>query len=156
QKLLIDPKGALTFKTGAGPLSMGLGDGIETYGVFKIDGTKSAKDSFEVRLLGKTPEQRGIKLMKGAALVLWGNTKLPDGKRNIAFLAPAVGDKKEEISALIEAVSGVIVDVRKTDFANVQLHAREIDNTDSKPNEKLNLVGNRFTTRAGRINLSGL
>ncbi len=155
QKLLIDPKGALTFKTGAGPLAMVLGDIIESYGIFKIDGRKSDRDSFEVRLTGTTQEKRGIKLLKGAALVLWGNTKLPDGRRNITFRAPPTGEKKDEISGLIEAGAGALVDVQRAEFANVQFSAKEIDNTDSKPNEKLNIVGNRFTLRAGRLHLLG-
>jgi hypothetical protein len=150
QKLLIDPKGALIFKTGMGPLSIGVGDIIESYGIIKIDGRKSPKDSFEVRLVGDTPDKRGIKLMKGSALVLWGNLASAEGRRNIAFLSPRGGPKHEDMLAPMEAGTGTLLDIQRTDFANVHLFAKDIDNTDSKPNEKLNIVGNRFTVRSPR------
>ena len=45
RKLLIDPKGMFTFKSGSGKSICCVAEAIESYGYIKIDGTKSAGDS---------------------------------------------------------------------------------------------------------------
>ena len=54
KKLLIDPKGTLAFKTGAGKQICCIADAIESFGAIKLDGTKSANDYLELRMVGDT------------------------------------------------------------------------------------------------------
>src|SRR6266567_3371108 len=67
RKVQIDPKGVLIFKTGAGKQICCIADAIESYGVIKLDGTKSANDLFELRMVGDSVDKRKIKLGKNAA-----------------------------------------------------------------------------------------
>src|SRR5262249_38060189 len=69
QKLLIDPKGSFTFKTGAGKVICCVAGSIEAYGPIQLDGTKSTNDFQELRLVGDTVAKRQIKLLKGSALI---------------------------------------------------------------------------------------
>jgi hypothetical protein len=156
QKLFIDPKGSLTFKTGAGTQVLCLGDAVESYGPIKLDGTKSANDHLEIRFVGDTHTKRVVKLLKGGALVAWGKADLPAGRRNVAFVSPRGGEKKEDIPALIDAVAGVMIDLQRSSFDNVQVNPKEIDNTDAKPNEKVNIVGNRFVARGQNFHPGGI
>src|SRR5207248_1848768 len=64
RKLQIDPRGGLTFKTGAGKLVLAVTEPIETYGAIRLDGTKSASDEFELRLIGDAAGKRLVKLGK--------------------------------------------------------------------------------------------
>lgn len=146
KKLLIDPRGGLTFKTSAGKLTLTVAEGIESYGVIRLDGTKSASDQFALRLVGDTDAKRQIKLGKNGALLLYGNANLPDGKRNVALTAPSPADVKEPIlPILIDADGQVKIDWLRADLENVKLLAKKIDNTGAKPGERLKVSDCRFT-----------
>ena len=75
-KLFIDPQGALRFKTGMGKVIFVLGGPLESFGLLKLDGSTSADDFHEFRLIGKTPKDREVKFEKGS-LVLSGKVNLP-------------------------------------------------------------------------------
>jgi hypothetical protein len=152
RKLQIDPKGALYFKTGAGKQVCCIAEAIDCYGVIKLDGTKSATDSLELRMVGDSADARKIKLNKGAALLLYGKAKLPEGRRNVAFNSPRVAEQKDDLVSLVDADGFVSIDWQRADLKNVKLWARKIDNTGAKANERINLIENQFTG-LGRINL---
>jgi parallel beta-helix repeat protein len=154
QKLLIDPKGGLIFKSNAGKIVCCVADVIETFGVIRLDGTKSASDHLELRLLGKTAEKRHVKLLKGSGLLLYGRPNLPGDGRNVAVTSPKVEDQKDELSALVEAGTVSMIDVQRAFLHNVKLQATGIDNTGAKPNERVNVTDTRFLG-LGRIFFSG-
>jgi Right handed beta helix region len=146
-KLFIDPKGALTFKKGAGKVIFVTPGAIESFGVIKLDGTASADDFHELRLTGKTPEDRTVKFDKGG-LVLSGKANLPGGKRNVRVAAKAPDPKATDVIARIELKGGML-DVRHAEFQDVKLEGNDIDNTGSKAGERCNIIGNRLLGRSG-------
>ncbi|MBM3993738.1 MAG: right-handed parallel beta-helix repeat-containing protein [Planctomycetes bacterium] len=148
QKVQIDPKGMLTFKTGVGKLVCCVADSIESFGAIKLDGTKSGGDHLELRMIGDNAEKRKVKLKKGAALLLYGKANLPDDRRNVAVRSPKVADQKEDVLSLIEADGGVSIDWQRASLHEIKLQAQKLDNTGAKANERLNIIGNAFTGRA--------
>jgi hypothetical protein len=151
RKLQIDPRGGLTFKTGAGKLVLAISDGIETFGAIRLDGTKFATDDFELRLLGDAPAKRLIKLGKGGALLLYGGPDLPGGRRNVALVSVTA---KEPMLGTVECAGAGTIDWQRAAVKDVKLTATSIDNTGAKPNERLKLADNLFTG-LGRIHLQG-
>ena len=145
RKLQIDPRGLFTFKTGAGKQLCAVGDAVESFGVIKLDGTRSANDSLELRLLGDTADKRKIKLGKGGGLLLYGKDNLPDGRRNVALTSPKTAEQKEDLLSIVECNGAVSIDWQRADVLNVKLMAKKIDNTGAKSNERINLIENRFT-----------
>lgn len=143
QKLLIDPGGMLTFKTGAGKIVCSVAGGIESYGPIKLDGTRAADDVLELRLIGDASTKRIVKLFKGAGLLLVGRANLPEGRRNVFLTAPAHSDPKKDPAALIDGTS-VQLEAVRAELSNVVLQVGGIDNTGTRPNERLNLIENRF------------
>jgi hypothetical protein len=154
QKLLIDPKGALLFKTGAGKHVLCVSDGVECYGTLRLDGSKSARDKLELRLLGDAAENRTVKILKGGALVVSGRKNLPKDGRNVALTSPPFGEKKQEILGVVDAEEGTVLDVQWARIAGTELKGTTIDNTGGKANERLNIIGNQFTGE-GRVLLIG-
>jgi hypothetical protein len=145
-KLQIDPKGGLTFKTTAGKLVLNPVGGIESFGVIRLDGTKSASDEFEIRLTGGTAEKRTVKLHKGSALLLYGKADLPGGRCNVSLVSSKTNDQKEDILGLVDADGPtVMIDWQRTCIQDIKLTAKKIDNTGGKANERLKLSENRFT-----------
>jgi hypothetical protein len=143
-RLQIDPKGGLTFKTSAGKLVLSVTEGIESYGVIRVDGTKSATDEFEIRLIGDTAEKRKIKLAKGAALLLYGRADLPGGHCNVSLVSFKDKEQKEDILGLVEAQGPAMVDWQRICVKDVKLTAKQIDNTGAKANERIKLTDNKF------------
>ena len=148
RKLQIDPKGVLAFKTGAGKQVCCIADAIENFGVIKLDGTKSANDFLELRLVGDTVAKRNIKLKKNSALLLYGRSNLPDGRRNVALSSPKLPEQKDSIDCLVEADGLVSLDCQRAIFQDVKLQAQKIDNTGAKANERLNIIENQFVGKA--------
>jgi hypothetical protein len=144
-RLQIDPRGGLTFKTGSGKLVFAVADVVENYGVIRLDGTKHASDYFELRLVGDKADKRKLKLMKGSALLLYGKSAKV---KNVAIAAPKVGEQKEDILGLVEAGAVSTLDVQRARVTNVKLQAYNIDNTGAKANERLNIIDNQFTVQA--------
>jgi Right handed beta helix region len=159
RKLLIDPRGAFRFKTGQGKITCCLAGPVEARGLIQLDGTKSANDSLELRLVGSERNLRAVQLLKGAALVVRGRADLPDGRRNVALTSPKVGHQKEEIEATVAdgrltngriqgGVGGTVIDLQRANLENVIVMADGLDNTGSRSNEQVNIVDNRFSGRA--------
>lgn len=144
RKLQIDPKGVFTFKTNAGKAICSIADAVESYGVIKIDGTKSASDYFELRMVGDTAAQRKIKLGKGAALLLYGKANLPGARCNVALSSPGMADQKDDVTCLVECDGFVSIDWQRAYVKDVKLAAKKLDNTGAKANERINLIENQF------------
>jgi hypothetical protein len=149
-KLFIDPDGGLKFKTGAGKVVFVTPGPIESFGLLKLDGTAAADDFHELRLTGKTPEDRTVKFEKGGALVVSGKANLPGGKRNVLIGSKCPDPKAADPSAKV-TVKGGILDVQRADFQDVKLDGDDIDNTGAKAGQRCNVIGNRFL---GKGNLS--
>jgi hypothetical protein len=145
QKLQVDAKGVLLFKTGGGDLVLSVNEGIECFGTIKLDGTKAVTDRHELQLVGARAEQRKVLVGKGASLLVYGHAELPDGKRNVAITSPQPTEGQPHASAVIETEESAGIDFRFASLADVQLVARKIDNTGIRPHEKLNISDCHFT-----------
>jgi hypothetical protein len=149
RKLQIDPKGFFNFKTGSGKIICCVEDAIDNYGIIKLDGTKSATDVLELRLVGDKAKgrQRKITLANGAMLLLYGKSNLPEGRCNVALRSPKLpepGDM-DDVAGLVEADGKVSIDWQRAYIQDVKLHAKKIDNTGAKQNERLNILENQFS-----------
>jgi parallel beta-helix repeat protein len=137
----------LQFKTGAGKIICCVTEGVESFGIIKLDGTRSAADVLELRMLGDTAERRKIKLGKGAALLLYGRPNLPKDRRNVGLSSPKLPEQKEDLPSVVEAEGAVGIDWQRAYFQDVKLVAKRIDNTGAKQNERLNIIDNQFSGR---------
>ncbi len=149
-KLFIDPQGVLRFKTGAGKVVLVVSGPVESFGLVKLDGTAAASDFHEIRLAGKTPEERTAKFDKGSGLVVSGKANLPAGKHNVRIASVAPDPKAADVTATVEVKAGTL-DVQRADFQDVKINGNDIDNTGARPGERCNIVGNHFQ---GKCNLS--
>jgi hypothetical protein len=150
RKLFIDPRGAFRLKTGLGKVTCCLNGPVEARGLIQLDGSKAATDTLELRMVNPNYTLRKIELMKGAGLVLRGRADLEE-RRNVALTSPKVGDQKENLECAVWAVKGgVAIDLQYADILNIVVRADELDNTGARANERLNVVGCRFTGR-GRL-----
>jgi hypothetical protein len=154
RKVQIDPKGGLTFKTGAGKLALTVPEGIEAFGPIRLDSTRSAKDHFTIRLTGDKDAKRQIKLGRGGALLLYGRAGLPDNGRNVVLSAGPSPDPKEMWQGLVDADGSVMIDWQRARIDSVKLLAQKIDNTGAKPNERLRVAECQFTG-AARFSCTG-
>jgi hypothetical protein len=150
RKLLIDPKGGLTFKPGAGRIVFAVADGIESFGAIRLDATRSPVDDFELRLAGPDKTRRHIKLGRGGALLLFGRPGLPGGRSNVALAGSLLADPKEDPTVLVEAEGAVMIDWLRARLADIKLVAKKIDNTGAKPNERIK-VSDCVFAGAGRV-----
>lgn len=159
RKLLIDPRGAFRLKSGMGKVTCCLAGAIESRGLIQLDGTKSASDLLELRLVGAERDKRYLQLLKGAALVVRGRADLPEGRRNVALTSPKLADQKEEMEAVVAdgrlkngriqgGAGGAVMDLHRADLVNIFFWVEDLDNTGSRANEQLNFVENRFSGRS--------
>ncbi len=137
----VQPRGIFQFKAGAGKAVCVVAEGIVTNGAVKLDGTKDARDFFELRLVGTTLAKRKIKLNKGSGLLLYGKPDLPGGKKNVLVSGPTTDKIKE--AAVVEVEGQAAIDWQRAHLLNVRLSALKLDNTGAKPQERIQLVGNR-------------
>jgi hypothetical protein len=154
KRLQIDPKGGLTFKSGAGKLALTVPEGIETFGPIRLDGTRSASDLFTIRLAGDKEDKRHLKLGRGGALLLFGRAALPENGRNVVLSVPQLQDSKETLQGLVDAEGAVMIDWQRVRIEGVKLSARQIDNTGAKANERVRVVECQFTG-PGRLHCLG-
>jgi hypothetical protein len=154
QKLLIDPRGTLLFKTGVGKLVLCPADVVESFGPIKLDGTKSAGDMLELRLVATKAEKRQVKLGKGAALLLYGKAGLPDGTTNVAITAPPPAEANDFSRGVVEAEGQGALDFLRARVEDVKVIAKKIDNTGAKPGEKIQVSDCRFTGQS-RLSVQG-
>jgi hypothetical protein len=146
-KLFLDPQSMLKYQTGAGKITLSLTGPIESYGAIRMDATENATDQLELRLMGKTVEDRTLKLAKGGSLLAAGKDKLPQGKRNVvltSFIPFDTGDHTGHLTA----GAGCSVDVQGAEVENFYVQTKEIDNTGARAGERLNILRNRFTGRS--------
>ena len=140
----IDPEGVLTFRADAASHVLSVAGPIESYGAIRMDGTRSPQGSMELRLAGADDAGRTIRLLRNASLLAYGAEGLPDERRNVLLstLEPAAGQPRR----LGTVVAGVdtMIDLHSARLTDIAVQASSIDNTGFKPNERLNIVGNRF------------
>jgi hypothetical protein len=160
RQLLIDPKGMLTFKSGAGRLCFCCAGPVEAYGTFKLDARASASDRFEFRLVGETTEKRSCKFVKGGSLIMLGRPGLENQQCNVVISSrPQPGQRDlfsfpEHGEAVVDGGEGATIEVQHAAVNNVLLRGTGIDNTGAKPNERFNITDSRFCLK-GRIYASG-
>lgn len=153
RQLNIDPKGVLTFKPNGGRQTICVNGPVESFGTIRLDARNQPNDFLELRLVGRTPAERSVKLQKGGALLVEGRANLGGGRRNVAltsrpqpWLAPGVNDP--EVLGTIAGEAGTMIDVQRAVVTNLFIQAVGIDNTGAKPNERVNLAESRFLERS--------
>jgi len=150
KQLILDPNSNFAFQSGLGRRTLTVNGPIEAYGSLKMH-APGASDEMEIRLVSEIDAERVIKLQHGGALLVLGRADMPDGKRTAAISTPkVVPPKKTEAPVEIRGIARTVVDLQNARLDNVVVLASGIDNTGAKPNERCNLVGNRFTS-FGRV-----
>lgn len=153
-QIAIDPKGGLEFKS-VGTVVMAVGGPIESYGSIRIDASKVSKDTdrMELRLVAKDYAARSIKLLKGSSFQMRGKVTEPASKNavlismpgNAKLAAPNVNDL-QAAQGLIDAIPGVMLDMNNVRVTDMVVQGTGINNTGSKPTERLNLTDCYFTS----------
>jgi hypothetical protein len=156
KELYIDPRGVLSFKRGAGKVTLTVTGPVESYGLIRLDMKDSTDDAGELRLVGTTSEQRSIRLQRGGSLILHGRPGLPEGGKNVTISCqPTIVDTNSpspDPTCRLEATDHTSLEISHALLSNVVLYAVGLDNTGATPNERVNIVGSRFTGQA-RIQL---
>jgi hypothetical protein len=152
QKLYIDPKAVLSFKSGGGKQTLSVAGPIEAFGTIKLDAHNTASDSLELRLVGDTAEKRTLVLKDGGALLMSGRS-LPGGRYNVALTSrplPALKPLLTDADALaaVEGNQSTMIDLQRAELVHIHLKATLIDNTGAKANERLNVAECRFSGRS--------
>lgn len=150
-RIYIDPNGSFVFKTGAGRIVCCPAGELESFGVVLLDGTKSAADKLELRMVGKTAQDRTVTMLKGGKFTAAGRRNLAHGKHNVTISTSLEPDfatakpPKAPLEATIAAKDGASIDVQRCEFASVNITANDIDNTGAEVGERVNIVGNHFS-----------
>jgi hypothetical protein len=152
KQLLLDANSNLAFQAGQGRRVLAVDGLVEAYGSIKMH-APGLTDSMELRLVATNSAERLFKLQRGGSLFLVGRANLPEGKRNVAIVSPIAPGEKNPPPAEFTAVARTMVDLQNAQFDNVQVSLTGIDNTGDKPNERCNVIGNRFTA-FGRLSLA--
>ncbi|MEO6054414.1 MAG: right-handed parallel beta-helix repeat-containing protein [Chthoniobacterales bacterium] len=154
--LLIDPSGALIFQTNQTgekhPIIMNVAGIIESYGSIKIDASDDDKTHMELRLAGPDNASRKLSILRGGSLAVVGRSDLPENKCNVIISAPPLVPQSE--LGIITAEKNTMLDIQHAQIEYIRIDATNIDNTGSKPNERLNLISNMFA-RSSCLNLTG-
>ncbi len=153
KQLLLDPNSNLAFQSGLGRRTLSVDGPVESYGSIKMHAPGLA-DMMELRLVAKVATDRVIKLQRGGSLLVLGRANLPEGKRNVILASPIPPGDKSQVPAELTAVGRAMLDLQNAHVDNLHVSASGIDNTGAKPNERINLVGNRFTAFA-RLSIQG-
>ncbi|MGE0606991.1 MAG: hypothetical protein AB7O62_07850 [Pirellulales bacterium] len=163
QLLSLDPRSALTFKSGMGRVVLSAANVVESYGLIKLDASKSAKDQHELRLLAEEAEQRVLRFAKGGGLIVSGRGGLPKGRFNAVIMSPTPAFEQppegtlatlpSDPTALLEAMPGASLDLQRAELLNVNIEATGIDNTGARLGERLNVVRCGFRG-TGRLKLT--
>lgn len=143
KEIHIDPNGALTFQNASANRILCVDGIIESYGTFKMDASAS-DNNMEVRMVSQIPTERVIRLLRNSSLIVSGHDGLGEGKCNALLISWPPGEGKPLIPCKITAGERVVIDIQRTELQHIEIAATTIDNTGSKPNERLNIVGNRF------------
>ncbi|MEQ2008766.1 MAG: right-handed parallel beta-helix repeat-containing protein [Limisphaerales bacterium] len=152
KQLLLDANSNLAFQAGQGRRVLSVDGLVEAYGSIKMH-APGLTDVMELRLVATNATERVFKLQRGGSLFLVGRANLPEGKRNVAIISPIAPGEKTPAPAELTAVARTMVDLQNAQFDNVHVGITGIDNTGDKPNERCNVIGNRFTA-FGRLSLA--
>ncbi|MEO8205636.1 MAG: G8 domain-containing protein [Chthoniobacterales bacterium] len=148
--LSIDPSGSLVFQTNQTgtkhPIILNVAGPIESYGAIKIDASGDPTDQMELHLTGPDAPGRTMAIKRGGSLAISGHKELPDNRRNAIITYPAPPPSGE--LAVITAGQNTMVDIQYAQLEYLRLDCNTIDNTGSKPNERLNIIQNMFTRSA--------
>jgi hypothetical protein len=154
-QLNVDPRGGLEFKP-VGTIVMCVAGPIESYGSIRIDATKVPKDvdRMELRLVAKDYAARSVKMLKGSSFQVRGKSIGPDKEKNAVLAsmpgnAPPAAPNVNDLTAaqgLIDAVTGVMLDINNTRVTDMVVQGSGINNTGSKPTERLNITDCAFTS----------
>ncbi len=153
KQLLLDANSNLAFQSGQGRRVLSVDGMVEAYGSIKMH-APGLTDAMELRLVATNSAERIFKLLRGGSLFLVGRANLPEDKRNVAIVSPIAPGEKAPVPAELTAVARTMVDLQNAQFDNVHVGLTGIDNTGDKPNERCNVIGNRFTA-FGRLSLTG-
>ena len=145
--LLLDPQATLDFKSDAARHIMRVSGPIESYGAIKLDAGRSPQSRMELILDAPSESNRVIRLQRNGVLLALG-VRLPGSARNVAITAKAPAETTEPETATIQASAANTLELNRTILSNIIVTATGIDNTGAKPNERLNLLENRFVNQA--------
>jgi hypothetical protein len=139
-----DPHGTLVIQGGSGDRTICVDGTVESFGAIKIDASAAGSGTLTLRLVSQAPEERFIRLIRGGSILVMGKEGLPEGKYNaVVSSGPAVAGA----APLLGHITGgerTMIDLQRSCLENIEVAAGNIDNTGSKPNERLNITGNRF------------
>ncbi len=138
RRILIDPSGVLTFKIDEAPHTLNVGGGIEAYGSIRIDAARLPGAAPELRLSGAADGQRTVRLMRGAAMLVYGASGARE-EPNVTIASGRAGQLAE-----IVADGQVMLDLHGIRFTDVAVQATGLDNTGFKIDERINIAGCRF------------
>lgn len=151
-ELRVDPQGMLTFREGAGRHVLNVGGMIESYGAIRLDMRRSDGDAAELRLAGATRKERKLHMLRGASLVMAGRIGLVNERSNVVLSSgPVITDTNAppvDPTGELLAQNGSSLDFQRVEIRDVRLHAEALDNTGVDPNERMRIIGCRFTERA--------
>lgn len=142
--LFLDPEAVLTFKQNEGKTILAIDGSIESYGIIKIDGTKSRDGSYELRLVSRPGLQRTIRLLQNAGLLAYGREGQTGNTRNVIVHGATIDGVQGVIPTLFYAYGSCMVDLQRATLKHLQCDIRSLDNTGAKPNERVNLLFNQF------------
>lgn len=141
--LFLDPEAVLILKPVEDASTvLNVNGGIESYGVLKMDATRAPSATLELRF-GGPDGQHEFKLRPNAALLLYGyeNYDQEDGP-NVRIIG--YPDAAPHYHAQINAKGEAAIEVDNIYLYDVGLAFTHIDNTGSKPTERLNIKNNIF------------
>lgn len=147
RRVFLDPRAALTFRDDGETHVLSVDGPVDSYGTIRLDGRQHSQGLLEVRFVNADPAERRLILRDKAALFLAGHESPADGRPNVR-LSGGVLDKLPRLKILpatVSAGSGVQLDLQRGELMNVTLLAEKLDNTGVRPDERLQLTGNRLT-----------
>lgn len=153
--LTIDPRGVLEFDD-SGVHVLVLTGPVISYGTIRMDASRMRRGRLELRLVGATEEQRQIRLVQRAGLLVYGRESLRDGLHNVVLAAGSAPEAETTVSpgpplrvvagTEARAVAGeaIMLDIQHALLDHVEVRAARIDNTGAFADQRLNILNNRW------------
>jgi len=137
--LYLDPEGVLGFKTGPGDFVITVAGTIESYGVIKVDATRSAG----LREIHMRAEKQDavLQLLQGGAMLIYGRESAATDERNVWIRAVTTETRLPAKLIYIRANDEAMVDLHHIGLDNVAVDLEAIDNTNAVTTERLNFIG---------------
>ena len=151
RNLYIDPTGVLTFPAAEGSYSLTVDGEIDSYGLIRMDAARRPEARLTLRITAGSDRPRSVRLRHGAALLVHGAAALAKDSANVSIVAiphPTRSVASAPAAVAVTANGGAAIDLYHSILSNVMIEARSIDNTGSRADERVNIVGNRFVGRA--------